>query len=59
MTVDDDGVGLEDPAALTRGGSYGYELITALVDNSRGKLKVNGQAGTRINILLKEYTVAA
>lgn len=59
VTVDDDGVGLEDTAALTRGGSYGYELITALVDKLEGELRVNGQAGTRVNILLRAYKVAA
>ncbi|NJB86780.1 two-component sensor histidine kinase/Tfp pilus assembly protein PilF [Lewinella marina] len=59
VTVDDDGVGIEDAAALTRGDSYGYELITALVDKLEGELRVNGQAGTRVNILLKAYKVAA
>ncbi|THH39425.1 tetratricopeptide repeat protein [Neolewinella litorea] len=59
VVVDDDGVGMEDPEALTNGDSYGYELITALVDKLEGELRVNGQAGTRVNILLKDYKVAA
>ena len=46
-------------AALARGDSYGYELITALVDKLEGELSVNGQAGTQVNILLKDYKVAA
>ncbi|MBB4079718.1 two-component sensor histidine kinase/Flp pilus assembly protein TadD [Lewinella aquimaris] len=59
VVVDDDGIGIADPQSVTRGDSYGYELITALVDKLEGELRVSSRPGTTVDILLKEYTLAA
>ncbi|MCP9234674.1 tetratricopeptide repeat protein [Lewinella sp. JB7] len=59
VVVEDDGVGMADPATLMTSDSYGYELITALIDKLEGELSVHGRSGTTVDIVLKEYTLAA
>ncbi len=59
VEVNDDGVGMANPREVMDGETYGYELIAALVDKLDGQLRVAGEGGTSVNILLKEYKRAA
>lgn len=58
LSVTDDGIGLSNPDVAV-GESYGYELIRALVDKLEGELDVDGQHGTRVVAVFKEYQKAA
>lgn len=59
LSVADNGVGIASPQEVIDGNSYGYELIQALVDKLEGELEINGQQGTQVVAVFKEYQTAA
>ena len=59
LSVTDNGIGISNPEVIAQKGSYGYELIQALVDKLEGTLEVDNQQGTRVAAVFKEYQKAA
>lgn len=58
LSVADNGVGMTNPD-ISQHSSYGYELIQALVDKLEGSLEIDGQQGTQVTIVFREYQIAA
>ncbi len=59
LDVSDNGIGMDNPDQVVHGDTFGYDLISALVDKLDGSLSIEVNAGTRVHAVLKTYQVAA
>ena len=59
LVVSDNGIGISDPEHVLENDSYGYDLITSLVDKLEGNLEINVGKGTQIKATFKEFRKAA
>jgi len=55
LTVSDDGVGIPEDVDITRTNTLGMQLVTVLVGQLGGTLKVKRRDGIRFTIRFKEY----
>jgi len=55
LSVEDDGIGIEDTDKLLDGDTFGYDLIDAFKHKLNADLKIEGSNGTSIKMLIKKY----
>lgn len=59
LSVNDDGIGIDNVATVQQNDSFGYELINAFSQKMEGNLSIKSQDGTQVSLLIRKYQKAA
>ncbi len=59
VSVQDNGIGIENPSKLQENQSFGFELIEAFKHKLKADLEINGSNGTTVALKIKNYKKVA